>query len=208
MCTYKSKKFFYVVSKMFVLVFQVIRFSSHPVLANPIYSLLDKLTPEIERLSILCCLHIAILGSNLQLFHIESLTKISQKIADNITNVDKVRLKDMERLLLMLSMFNFDPKTTPDIFEATVKELYRMERSHEFDRHPKCLPSTLLYLSMRNVYCYDLMSNVLDANFITATYGELFRSLWNNCLFCPVSVAQMLFQNLATIIQQNFSLKS
>lgn len=151
---------------------QVIRFSSHPTIADSMYSLLERLTPEIERLSILCCLHVAILGSNLQIFHEESLRGISQKIAENVTDVKSVRLKDMERLLLVLTMFNYEPRTKPDIFEATVAELRRTERGHEFARHPRCLPSTLLYLSMRKVYCYDLMSNVLDANFVTDTYGK------------------------------------
>lgn len=136
------------------------------------YDLLDSIVPEISRLSLLCCLHIALLGTTLSIFHPESLKSVSQKFVDNITNMDKVRLKDIERLLLALTMFDFDPKTTPDIYNCIYKEMHKEERAIEIEMYPRCLSSALSFLIIKNIYAEKLISTVLHQDFITNTYGN------------------------------------
>lgn len=70
-------------------------------------------------------------------------------------------------------MFTFDPKTKPDIFELTFKELHLDSRIAEINKFPKCLASALNYLSLRGIYSYELMDRILDYEFITISFGEM-----------------------------------
>lgn len=135
------------------------------------YELLECITPEISRLSLTCCLHISLLGTTLMIFHEESLRKVAQKFHRNISNVEKVRLKDMERILLALAMFDYNPNTKPDIFNSIKEELYKTSRAMEIELYPKAFVCALTFLSLRNIYPMDLISKVLDENYINTVYG-------------------------------------
>ncbi|KAJ8985184.1 hypothetical protein NQ317_018213 [Molorchus minor] len=69
-------------------------------------------------------------------------------------------------------MFDFDPKTEPDIYKAAFDELHRTDRQAEYIKYPRCLPCALYYLSMRNIYSYKLMDKVLDIEFIKEIFGK------------------------------------
>ncbi|KAF5303287.1 hypothetical protein FQA39_LY10026 [Lamprigera yunnana] len=153
-------------------ILKVLRYSSYLLLVDKLIDLLDHLVPEIDRLSNVCCTHIALLGTTLFFFHPTSLAKISQKVVKNITDVKAVRLKDMERLLLALTMFNFVPHTNPDIFNSVYQELHKQERRKEFVVYRRSLESILNYLSMREMYSYALMNEILDKERIHELYGK------------------------------------
>jgi len=131
--------------------------------------MLDRLNPEMDRLSDLCCLHMALLFTTLQTYHTNTLRKCSEKIMKNITNV---RLKDMERLLNVLTMFDFNPNIKPDIFMTVYEEIHKDKRIAEINQYPRCLPCTLNYLSLQGIYSYKLINRVLDLEFITINYGK------------------------------------
>lgn len=88
--------------------------------------------------------------------------------------MEKVRLKDIERLLNVLTMFYLHPKTDPDIFEAAYKELHRKERFLELVQYARCLVCALNYFSIKNIYSYEFMNKVLDLEYINSTYGKSF----------------------------------
>lgn len=136
------------------------------------YDLLETLTPEIDRLSNLCCVHIAILGTNLQVFHRESIEKVAKKLVKDVENPEKLRLKDLERILLSLTMFDVNPNTDSDIFEAIFKEIHKDERLKEIVMHPRSLASTLLYLAMKKLYSNELLNRIMDDDFIVETFGK------------------------------------
>lgn len=134
--------------------------------------MLDKLTDEVPRLSELCCLHLALIGTTTLAYHPNSIQKVTEKLLKSIGDAEKVRLKDIERILNVLSMFDYDPKTDPDFFRACFNELHREERTRESIKYPKCLVCSLNYLSLRNIYSYQLMDKVLDHEYIRTIYGE------------------------------------
>lgn len=86
-------------------------------------------------------------------------------------DVENLRLKDIERLILALTMFDFDPVTKPDIFQMALNQLYRPERRQELTQYPRVLGSVLHYLSIRNIYAYDLMDHVMNPEYIKNVYG-------------------------------------
>lgn len=143
--------------------------------------LLDHLVPEIDRLSNLCCVHMALLGTTLQFFHKKSLEKISQKLIKHISDPNEMRLKDIERLLVPLTMFDFNPDTNNDIYDATAQEIKTEDRRQEFLKYTRCLPSILNLLSMRKIYCYDLMDEVLCSDRILEIYGKIIVKLIKLC---------------------------
>lgn len=137
--------------------------------------MLDQLYLEMDRLSNLCCLHIALVGTGVQAPHNKTIQKASERIVRDITDSQKVRLKDIERILNVLSMFHIHPKTEPDIFKASCEELRKEERLAELVQYPRCLACALNYLSIENIYSYELMSKVLDLDYINDTYGKSFN---------------------------------
>ncbi|XP_050292932.1 FAST kinase domain-containing protein 5, mitochondrial isoform X2 [Anthonomus grandis grandis] len=149
--------------------------------------MLDKLYPEIDRFSELACLHVALLATSLQTCHKGILKKCSQKLVEDMSNA---RLKDIERILNVLTMFTYDPQTKPDIFQKAFEELHKDSRIGEFNQHPRCLPAALNYLSLRGLYSYELMNRVLDYDFIINNFGKFPKLLPRQlfCLDCAIDV--------------------
>lgn len=127
---------------------------------------------QIDRLSHACCIHLALLGTNLQIYNADVLQKVSEKILTQLSDAEKIRVKDIERLLLSITMFDFEPKTNPDIFKTCYEEIHRVERLQEYVQYPRSLMSVLNYLSICNVYSYELTSRILDQEFIKEHFGK------------------------------------
>jgi hypothetical protein len=133
-----------------------------------LFVLMDKLMPNIDRLSQLCCTHIALVGTNVQLYHEGTMNKIVQRI---VNEIESCWLKELERLAFALSMYNYEHKLEPSIYNLIAQELCRSERTEEIKLYPKCLPCCLHYLSMQEVFLKEEISKVLDINFIHDVYG-------------------------------------
>lgn len=135
--------------------------------------MLDNITKEIPRLSNTSCIHIALLGTGyLQSYHTDSLQKVCNKISPQISNPEAIRLKDIERILHALTMFDFDPHTTPDIFNACFDEIHKTSRLAEKIKYVRTLVCTLYFLSIKNLYSYELMDRVLHEEYIAINYGK------------------------------------
>jgi hypothetical protein len=147
---------------------KVIRYSLQPTSADMLFVLMDKLMPNIDRLSQLCCTHIALLGTNVQLYHEGAMNKIVQRF---VKEIQSCRLKDLERLAFALSLYNYEHKMEPSIYELIAQELSRSERTEEIKQYPKCLSCCLHYLSLQKIFLKEEISKVLDINFIHDVYG-------------------------------------
>ncbi|XP_031330039.1 FAST kinase domain-containing protein 5, mitochondrial isoform X3 [Photinus pyralis] len=151
---------------------QVLRYSSSVLLVDQLMDLLDHLVSEVDRLSNTACTHIALLGTTLQFFHEESLQRVAEKVLRDLSNTEAVRVKDIERLLLALTMFHYTPKTERDIFQAILEEVDRPERRLEFMKFPRSLACVLNFLSIKKMYLHELMSKILDREYILELYGK------------------------------------
>lgn len=149
---------------------KVIRYSLQPTTADVLFFLMDKLVSNIDRLSQLCCTHIALVGTNVQLYHEGTMNKIVQRF---VNEIESCRLKDLERLAFALSMYNYKHKMEPSIYNLIAQELCRSERTEEIKQYPKCLSCCLHYLSLQGIFLKEEISKVLDINFIHDIYGML-----------------------------------
>ncbi|KAL1116213.1 hypothetical protein AAG570_005708 [Ranatra chinensis] len=132
-------------------------------------SLLGVLCSQIGRISLKGCAHIVLLTARTHSVHSQILDLVSQKL---LKSIDQARLKDLEKVLYPLTTLNYDPKTSPCIFEAIAAELNRPERQQEFTIHPKCLVAIVHYLALLSIFPHDAIARVLDMNFIRETYGR------------------------------------
>ncbi|KAK9745220.1 RAP domain [Popillia japonica] len=161
-------------------ILKIVRLSQNPKTKDNMIRALEKVALEIPRLSQLCATHVALMGTSLQIFHPPVLKAVAQKSIDSISDPKLVRLKDIERILLAMTMFDFDPETQPNFYETIYEELHReiYEELHRDERiperitYPKSLPSCLNYLSIRNIYSIELMNQLLKPEFTFDTYGK------------------------------------
>lgn len=147
---------------------KVIRYSLQPTHADVLFVLLDKLMPHVDRVSQLCCTQIALVGTNIYLYHEGTMNKIVQRFVNEIR---LARLKDLERLAFALSLYNYEHKMEPSIYKLIAEELCRSERTLEIQQYPRCLPCCLHYLSLQKVFITEEISKVLDKSFIHDVYG-------------------------------------
>ncbi|RZB39342.1 FAST kinase domain-containing protein 5, partial [Asbolus verrucosus] len=153
-------------------ILKTIRLSQHLETVDEINLMLDKLTEQVPRLSNLCLVHLALAGTSLQLKHEASLARSTERI---VADIENIRLKDIERLLHANSMFNFESK--PSFYEAAFAELHKESRREEIIRYNRCLPCALNYLSLRKIYSYKLMDEVLNEEYIHEVYGKTAKQL-------------------------------
>ena len=152
-----------------VNILKTLRYSSDPSHAPKMKSLSNTIQKRIDKYSLTACLHIAILGTNLQYCHQELIESIVTRYHDNI---EKVRLKDIERLTFALGLFDF--KTTSGIEQKLLLKIIGELKSRldEVVSHPKCLASTAHYLTTCGIHDVEIIKSVLSEKFVNFAYGE------------------------------------
>lgn len=152
-----------------VNILKLLRYSSKIPEAELMYKLLEDICPQIDRISLLSCLHIALLGCDLQLCHNKCIELIMRRF---IKDIDSARLKDMERICHVMSLFNLDKEdpTKKMLCENIIVKL--KDRVKEIIQYPKCFPACLHYLTLCGYYDKELISTALDNKFIRHAYGK------------------------------------
>lgn len=169
---------------------KIIRYSMRVTSDDKIYNLLDVLQHEIPRLSLMCNVHLALLGTATLTLHENCLSSIA---SSSICNMNKARLKDLERLVLTYGTFNFIPDTKECYFQKVINELRNPERLPEIQKHGRSFASCVTYLGHLGIYPTDLMNKILSPEFLLNTYGKQCMSYGREILvihnsakiFCP-----------------------
>lgn len=84
----------------------------------------------------------------------------------------------MDRILFILELYNYDPQTEPNIFDVIIQELY--QRKEEIQMYPKNMISAINYLTLRKIYVFDLLNEILSKEFLKYTFS---RYNINECYF-------------------------
>lgn len=152
-----------------VNIMKSLRYSSEPTHVPKMPALCNAMLPRIPSFNLLACLHIALLGTNLQYCHNELLEMILKKYDEKLK---EARLKDIERIAFIMGLF--DIKTKSGVEKSLLKKINEelKIRIQEIMRHPKCLASTAHYLSVCGVYDPELISSALNEEFVKYAYGE------------------------------------
>lgn len=148
---------------------KIIRYSMKIPKSNIIYKLLDTIQHEVSRLSVMCNVHLALVGTSTLTLHKGCLTKIAESI---LTNLSTCRLKDLERLVLTYGTFNFKPLTKECLFERIMEELRNPQRELEVQKYGRSYACCIAYLGLLEIYPVDLMNKVLSSEFLLKTYGK------------------------------------
>lgn len=136
-----------------------------------LYIMLDTLNDEIPRLSILCNVHIALVGTSKLVFHEKSLNSIAKVVYNNMSDT---RVKDLERLALSYGTFVYTPQVGGDLFDKIIDELRSPKRETEINDHGRSFACCVSYLTLLNKYPEDLINKVLNEEFLLQTYGNLY----------------------------------
>lgn len=157
---------------------KIIRYSSKPIHCDIMKKLFDKIEPRLDNFNILTCLHIALMGTNLQICHQKLIEKIITRMNAEISTV---RLKELDRMSLVISLFDFESPSGIEVeFMRNVLDQLKI-RVEEIVKHPRCFTSTIHYLSTKGFYDLELIEAALKQNFIHFAYGENFYE-FTGCL--------------------------
>lgn len=148
---------------------KVIKYSMKLDVNNKIYELLDALQHEAPRLSVMCNVHIALVGTATLTLHKPCLTKIAESVIESIS---EARAKDLERLVFTFGTFNHRPDTRECFFQKIISELQREERKPEILKYGRSFACTVAFLGVLGIYPFDLMDKVLNPEFLHTTYGK------------------------------------
>lgn len=189
---------------------KVIRYSMKIPRANIIYKFLDTIQHEVPRLSIMCNVHLALLGTSTLTLHKGCLTAIAESI---ISDLSTSRLKDLERLVLTYGTFNFKPLTKECLFERIMEELRNPQRELEVQKYGRSYSCCVAYLGLLGIYPVDLMSKVLSAEFLLKTYGkqcftygrEILTIHNTSLLFCKEAKMDRLKDKEARILAKKYT---
>ncbi|KAJ9588112.1 hypothetical protein L9F63_018521 [Diploptera punctata] len=148
---------------------KVIRYSLVPTSGDSLLPFLDKLTNQVDRLSLMACTHVALIGTNIHVFHKDTIDKIVNRFYNEIKSC---RLKDLERVSFALSLYNYKHDKVPSIYDLLAEEICNSDRLEEIEKHPKCLPCCLNYLSQNGIYLEQEISKVFTKEFLVNAYGR------------------------------------
>ncbi|CAH2268139.1 jg8149 [Pararge aegeria aegeria] len=135
---------------------------------NKVYDLLNSLQHEIPRFSIMCNVHMALVGTSTLTLHENCLNIIAETL---VTSLPKARLKDLERLILTFGTFNFTPKTK-NFIDKVIEELKKPDRTEEIKIHGRVFSCCISYLGLLQIYPADLMNKALSPDFLEHSYGK------------------------------------
>lgn len=149
--------------------------------------------PHIPRFSLLSCLHIGLLGTDLQQCHEPSLKLIVQRFANEI---HKARLKDIERISFIIGLYDF---TTPDGLERKMAEMILTELENRIDeiaQYPRAYGQTLSYLALidPSYVTPEMLSTIFHPDFLHTTYGKNYYRWGREVIFLD-SFAEVFYGN-------------
>ncbi|XP_035706246.1 FAST kinase domain-containing protein 5, mitochondrial isoform X2 [Folsomia candida] len=142
------------------------RFTSSPKLKPVLIKLQEAFLPELGRLNVHSSVHLALVGTKTQLAHKPLLNAVVEIIQDNI---ESARLKDLERIALVMTMFDVD---CDKLGWLIVEELASPRRTEEIKEYGRCLPAILHYLSIREIFPQNLINYVLGEKFVQTYYAN------------------------------------
>uniref|UniRef100_A0A182SVX2 FAST kinase leucine-rich domain-containing protein n=1 Tax=Anopheles maculatus TaxID=74869 RepID=A0A182SVX2_9DIPT len=150
-------------------ILKLLRYSSRIPQVASMQHLLDALVPEVPRLSLLACLHVALLGSDIHVCHRATLELIVEKF---LTNVSALRLKDAERIAFVIAHGNVELSECREmvLLRAILADL--PNRVPEIIQYPKCYVSLLHFLSLKNIYDTSFISGVFEQKFLQLAYNR------------------------------------
>lgn len=191
---------------------KLIRYSAKLIHSDELYEMLDALEPELSRLSVMCRVHVALVGTTTLTLHEQCLNRVAEAVGQSMKDA---RLKDLERLALTFAMFNYKPlKGGSECFlQKIIKELRSMEREPEIMRYGRAFACCVSYLGYLEMYPEDLIAKCFDQELLETTYGKHpyqygreILSIQNTVeIFCPHYNVKLLNENAVVVMAKKYT---
>lgn len=151
-----------------------------------LYQVCDKLCENIDFCHHFVLPHAASVGTKIDVYHAKLLDTIVEK---TIQNVDNFRIKDFEKVLFPVVLFNHKLKQ-PELLEIISEEFLSEKREAEVNKHPKSLFSIVHHLIIANHFNIKLIEKCLDIEFLHLAFGKKLSAyvVPKDVLFIDVSV--------------------
>ncbi|XP_054728329.1 FAST kinase domain-containing protein 5, mitochondrial [Anastrepha obliqua] len=152
-----------------VAILKVLRYSSKLPQVSQMMQLMDVLQAQVARISLMSCLHLALFGVELQCCHDGVLELVLQRFN---AEIEHARLKDMERICLAISVFNYrSPNGVEQELCAKILALLGTKLD-DIMKYPRCFAACVHYLTLCGYYNEEMLTSVLDKRFIDHAYGK------------------------------------
>lgn len=155
-----------------------LRFVSRFESGETVYKFQEAFIAEIARLDPSASLQLALAGTNAFMYHESVVEACKQKIEDNL---DRIRIKEIERILLVLSMFK---NNCNSFCKKVIEELTSIRRADEIAAFGHCFPSILYYLSLRGHFPHELINTALDTKYLMKHFGKKLTIIIHFSFFC------------------------
>lgn len=148
-----------------------LRYCSDVTHADKLDQLNALLANEVHKHSLMCSVHMALLGTNLQCYNQVLMERVVTRF---IESIKEARAKDLERVVMAISLYNFKSRDGSEqvLFAKIVEEIKL--RAKEFGNHPKSLTSLVHFLTICGVYDIEILKSIMTEKFILFTYGKKF----------------------------------
>lgn len=143
---------------------------------------------KVYKISILGCLHVALLGCEMQQSHDALVESVLNRFEPEI---DKTRLKDLERICLVMNIFNI--KTESQIEKKVAQKVIQSlpGRIEEILVYPRAFTNCLHYLHLVGFHDEEMLAAVLDKKFLKHATGSkinLCREIFHLDTFSRINI--------------------
>ncbi|XP_014224204.1 uncharacterized protein LOC106650599 isoform X1 [Trichogramma pretiosum] len=143
-------------------ILKILRYSVSLKLMQRYNILIELLIEQIPKRTLLTLIHVAHMQAMLLLDN----EKLTLGIANRYINeVQTARIKDIERILFTLYIFNYGPEKTL-FYDTAYQEFLESRRNNEINNFPFCLVYSVMYMLQVNYYPEKLIKKIMDPDFI------------------------------------------
>ncbi|XP_063980062.1 uncharacterized protein LOC135164025 [Diachasmimorpha longicaudata] len=129
-------------------------------------NLFHRFKIRIDTISTPCLVHTAHTAATTLIFEKEVMDLIMNELIKR--DLSGARLKDIERLLFSLMIFNY-PKDFP-LYELAINQLKNPVRTSERNKFAVTYICCLMYLSHMDIYPLDIITNIMDPQYLKDVY--------------------------------------
>lgn len=135
---------------------------------NVLYQVCQKLYQVFDSVAYQVYPHAALVGTKIDVYHPDLIEKIAEK---TIADLNNLRIKDLEKVLCPIVLFNHQVKQ-PDFLDIITQEFSSEKRQPELNKYPKTLISLVYHLILKNHYNFHLIEKCLNIEFLEASFGR------------------------------------
>ncbi|KAG8244010.1 mitochondrial RNA processing [Homalodisca vitripennis] len=151
---------------------KALRLSHKPELAFTTNDYVKKLAEsKLRSVNLINAIHALHISSKIQFYNEEPITILAEKFC---IDPSAARLKDMERIVFILSLYNFIPPTTPDILDIVMEELDKPQHVKAAEEHHLTILSLVYFLTLLRRYPEKHIQHLLSDDTLQKSYKNKF----------------------------------